>query len=866
MTHFPSYEKEEIPVQCHICRLMENCRTPFMNPDESSLYHLGDDAQCDLLIVGEAPGSQEDEQGVPFIGQSGVLLREAVMEAGLEQFGVVYTNACRCRPDNNKTPNKKQIKACYDAFLLRDIKYYEPKVIILLGNVPLGSVLGESGITNWHGTVIDWSYGDMGDVFVIPVFHPAYVLRNMTVLEDFVTDLEKAYSVLSGKEKHVCVADEYLVYNHVGSKTELILRESVEAGSLVSFDTETTSLRMFDEGEDIIVASFAVNKPRKIAWVTDDWDTVKRILEDKDIPKVGHNIKFDIKSSYALLGHWVSGVVGDSMLLSYMLDPVPGRHGLKVLAGRHLGMYDYDKGLNEYTSANKKADPRRGGSFANVPLEILADYAAKDAIATLELHDQFYAELTDAQKTLYDELIMPANDMLANMESNGCAIDEAVVEDYIELYGETRQEQYDLMMEDATIQQYIADRLEGAGHSITKKGRVKWKRNAKFVFNPNSPVQMREVLFGDDYFGFPTVGKTNTGLDSTKWDLVKVYLDESPSFLGPYRYWKLLSKMLSTYLKPVLGRWCSSGDGRARAQYNLHGTRTGRLSSSQPNLQNIPTPEKEPGTILETHPIKNIFTHTWEGGCVLAVDYSGMELRTMASVSGCKGMTQAFEDNVDVHSYVTSLLYGIKRKDFTESEWKAKRYRAKWVNWSLLFGGSWYTLHNIYGIPEVEAKRLVDAYYGQFPEILEYKDVTLAFARVHGYVESMFGRRRYLPYINDGNRSMRSHEERSALNMPIQSAASDVLVAAMIVIDDLMREQDFQSLMVNTVHDSIMFDVYPGELDDLVHLCVDVMENLPHDYAEEYFPGLDFSWFTVPLKADVEVGSHYGSVKHYEVE
>jgi len=237
----------------------------------------------------------------------------------------------------------------------------------------------------------------------------------------------------------------------------------------------------------------------------------------------------------------------------------------------------------------------------------------------------------------------------------------------------------------------------------------------------------------------------------------------------------------------------------------------------------------------------------------------------MASVSGCKGMVQAFEDNVDVHSFVTEQLYGVKREDYPPDEWKSMRYRAKWVNWSLMYGGSWYTLHNLYGISEEDAKRLVNTYYTSFPEVLDFKDDTLEFAHANGYVESKFGRRCYLPYINDSNDGKRSKAERTAINMPIQSAASDVLVAAIIVIDDLMQQDGFDSLMVNTVHDSIMFDVWPAELDDLIALCKDVMENLPTTYSHKYFPGLDFSWFTVPLKIDCETGSHYGSVKHYEV-
>jgi len=326
----------------------------------------------------------------------------------------------------------------------------------------------------------------------------------------------------------------------------------------------------------------------------------------------------------------------------------------------------------------------------------------------------------------------------------------------------------------------------------------------------------------------------------------------------------LLGKMLSTYLNPAIG-W-KDEDGRVRSDYRLYGTDTGRAASRNPNLQNIPTPEKEPGTLLAHLPIKNIFTHTWEDGCLLCVDYSGMELRTMASVSNCQGMIDIFRRGEDLHSIVTEFLYDIKRSDYTAEEWRPIRYRAKWTNWTLLFGGSEYTLHRLYRLDKDEAHRLVTRYYELFPEVLEYKEDTLDFARANGYVRSMFGRRKYLPYINDWNDSRKKADERAGINMPIQSSAFDVLMCAMIIIDEEMRLRGMKSMIVNTVHDSIMLDIYSGELDAAAHLCKDVMENVTSRYGPKRFPRLDFSWFTVPLVADMEVGSHYGCLDKYEVE
>jgi DNA polymerase-1 len=395
--------------------------------------------------------------------------------------------------------------------------------------------------------------------------------------------------------------------------------------------------------------------------------------------------------------------------------------------------------------------------------------------------------------------------------------------------------------------------------------------------------------------GLKPVGYTDSGMPSTKWKVIKPVVSDTP--LGqPSRYHNLLGVMLSRYLEPA-HKWLGY-DGRGRSTYSQHNVVTGRLSSSGPNLQNIPTPEKEPGTLLESHPIKNIFTYSfgepWElddfddlptdkareeaivrdhnafmeavllgrCGCVMSADYANMEIRVMASVSNCQGYKKAFEDKLDIHSAVAELLYGVKQEDYAPAEWKAMRYRAKWVNWTLLYGGSYYTLMLTYGIPEAEAKWIEKTYYERFPEVLEYRKEQIAFAKQHGYVQSVYGRRRYLPYINDHDDSKRHQAEREGVNMPIQSAASDTLLIAQCIEDQLLLDSEWKSLMVNTVHDSTLFDTYPGELSNLYALVKDAMINVK-EYSPIMFPNIDMSWLTVPLDADIEVGHHYGRIHSY---
>lgn len=241
------------------------------------------------------------------------------------------------------------------------------------------------------------------------------------------------------------------------------------------------------------------------------------------------------------------------------------------------------------------------------------------------------------------------------------------------------------------------------------------------------------------------------------------------------------------------------------------------------------------------------------------IDYSGMELRVMASIAGISGMVDVFNRKGDVHRYVSSLIYRKPEPEITKFE----RYRGKWCNWSLLYMGGWWTLYRLYrinGLTEDEAKRIAELYYTSFPELQQYHRRIISFAKKNGYVESAFGRRLELPEIkfgDEGDPGVRS-AFRTAVNMPIQGVASDTLMAAVAIIDYFMEQRQYKSMMVNTVHDSLVIDYHPDELEAVSHLCVDVMENIP-DYAKEFMPGISFKWLKVPLKADLDIGNHYGT-------
>lgn len=863
---------------CVGCGLAAGCKTPYMGPDLSGLVN----GRCDVLIIGEAPGAEEDSIGKPFVGPSGALLRTIVDDVGLTDYGVAYTNVVRCRPPNNKLPDKA-VKVCAPS-TLAEIDNLNPRLVLLLGNVPLKAVMGESGITAWRGSTMERD----GRTYV-PAFHPAYILRNNSELPTLVNDVQKVYDLLSGSGES-SILDDYDVGLVAGADDAREMQDAILRAGTVSWDTESRNAEPYAPGARMIMLSFAVNRPTKQAWaVLPDHPAVaticKGILQNPKLKIICHNAKYDQHVVWAQWGIEVPGIVGDSMLASWLLDPTPGRHGLKHLAGRMLGLYEYNSELDAYHAAHPESNPaaKKPGDQSLVPIDILAPYAAIDAISTLEVHKLLYKKMSPVQKVLYNQLLIQSSTALFCLERNGAPIDNYIAERYINVYSAIQDQQYELMLHDNMVQKFIARRqaLLDKAYDDKYRGKKTRAKRPTFTFNPNSPLQMRELLFSKRYLGLPADGQTEGGDDSTKWEYLKPYANDNP-FLQAFHYYSLMDKALGTYLRPSTTRW-QDADGRVRSTYSVHGTVSGRLSSRDPNLQNIPTPEKEPGTVLAVLPVKNIFTcsdwgdpgpeltaqyedmlgpYVVKGGLIMCADFSGMELRTIASLSQCKRMLEIFERGEDVHRIVSSGIFGVPVEEVT----KEMRYRGKWTNWTLLYGGSEHTFYRLYGIPLEEGKRFIKVYYDLFPEIKEFHEDILEKTRALGYVESAFGFRRYMPYINDRkNHSMRASNERETLNHPIQSVASHILMMALIILNDVFRMNDIQARIINTVHDSIVLDVPLYEVPTVARLVKRCMEGLK-DLYKSWFPGMDLDWFTCPLVVDLEVGSHYGSLVEYHME
>jgi DNA polymerase-1 len=812
----------------------------------------------DVLIIGEAPGETEDKKNTPFIGTAGELFRNVLTEVGFDLSRVRFTNIVRCRPPNNKI-TQAAINYCKQ-FAIEEVTQYKPRLVLVTGNSALQGILGENGIKDWCGSIII-----RDNIMYVPVYHPAYILRNRNVMDEWLDTLLKACDALNGVFEEDSKKMELVLPNTVKEVREM--QEYLSGYEKIAYDVETSTLNAYAKDNILLAVSFAAgDKMFSIPmlhpeswWTARDYQQVEnivlQILDSHNGKLQGQNIKFDLLHTFTQLGK-LYAACDDTMLLSQLIDPAPGKHGLKRLSATYLGWYDHESEMDAYAIEHPEANvklKKNPGSYKNMPLRILLPYSAKDSGAVVLLKDILYEKLTQKQKYLYDELVVEMSNLLTEAELNGMTIDKHVAERYRIIYEMRAEELYEEFTKDKLIRRMIKDKQE-------EKGK-KWK------FNPRSSIHMVEFVYV--YGKMPITVMTKNvdkkkALPSTKAEVLENYAERLP-VLKKILYWKILKSALSKYLIPALTPKWLSEDGKVHTNFKIGGAETGRIASEHPNILNIPTEEKSPGTLLEHLPIKNIFNSRFgEDGALLALDESAMELRVMASVSECFPMLDAFKSGQDIHTAVASLVTGTP---YDKIE-KDIRYYYKRVNWTIIFAGTPSTLHKRYRIPMRKAEELFTEYFERFPQIENYISATKKNARKSGYAESPFGRRRYFTYIkNADDTPQRAADERAAVNMPIQSSASDIVMMSAIIIRKEIKKRGMNEkamLFINTVYDSVVFDCQKTVISELEELCKDVMENITY-WAGIYMPHINFDWLLCPLKADAEVGTHYGDKIKYDL-
>lgn len=504
---------------------------------------------------------------------------------------------------------------------------------------------------------------------------------------------------------------------------------------------------------------------------------LKPMLEDPGVLKVGQNIKYDMQVM-ARYGVEVAPV-DDTMILSYVLEGGLHGHGLDELALLHLGHTNIK--YSEVAGTGKKQI-----GFAEVPLEAALDYAAEDAEVTGRIYRQLKPRIaTERMATVYETLERALVPVLSNMERRGISIDATFLKD---LSGDLEKRAAD-----------IAEEI----HKLAGR-----------EFNIGSPKQLGEILF--DEMGIDGGKKTKTGAYGTGADVLEGLAAQGHDLPRRVLDWRQLTKLRSTYTDALVAQ-INPETKRVHTSYAQAIASTGRLSSTDPNLQNIPIRTEEGRKIRQAF-VAN------KGNVLLSADYSQIELRLLAHVAGIETLVQAFRDGQDIHAMTASEVFGIPVEGMESSV----RSRAKAINFGIIYGISPFGLARQLSIPQGEAKKYIESYFEKFPGIKDYMETTKTFAREHGYVQTIFGRKCHTPGIADKNPARRNFSERAAINAPLQGAAADIIKRAMIRIDPALEKAGLGAKMLLQVHDELIFEVPEAELDDTAALVKKVMEDAAH--------------------------------------
>jgi DNA polymerase-1 len=581
--------------------------------------------------------------------------------------------------------------------------------------------------------------------------------------------------------------------------------DKLEQSSLFAFDTETTSLDYMQAR--VVGVSFSV-KAGEAAYLPFAHDYIgapkqldqdyvlgklKPLLENNELKKVGQNLKYDT-SVLANHGIHLKGIKYDTMLESYVINSVGNRHDMNTLALKFLNHKTIH--FEEVAGKGKKQI-----TFNQVDLELAGPYAAEDADITLRLHEKLWPSIENEEllKSVFDNIELPLIDVLSTIERTGVKIDSNK-----------------LIIQTSELAKEI-DQLEATAHNL-----------AGTIFNLASPKQLQEVLF--EQLGLPVLKRTPKKQPSTAEEVLQELAHdyELPGIILQYRS---LSKLKSTYTDK-LPKMVNPDTGRIHTSYHQAVTATGRLSSTEPNLQNIPIRTAQGRRIRKAFIPENGFR-------MVAIDYSQIELRIMAHLSRDAGLVNAFENGLDVHRATAAEVFDLCAEDVTADQ----RRSAKAINFGLLYGMSAFGLAKQLGINRSDAQHYMNTYFARYPGVQAYMEETRIQARDKGYVETLYGRRLYLPDINSSNGMRRQAAERTAINAPMQGTAADIIKLAMIDVDAWIRQQDLPITMIMQVHDELVFEVPEMDVEEVSEKLKAIMESAA-DLA-------------VPLIADVGTGDNW---------
>lgn len=789
--------------KCGLCATRKNIVNGTGNPTAK------------IFIIGEGPGLKEDVYGQPFVGPAGTLLKRLMQTAGMDYRDVFFSNTVRCLPKGTtkavREPSYEEIEAC-SSYLEQEIAEVKPAIIVVAGNTALRYIMGAKNvnITSKRGLEI-WS--EKYKCKIMPIFHPAAIMRNPKYESVTIQDLARINTSSTSSGMSTIGIGIYDVADTAEKVEELF--KHLESEPEIAVDLETTGL----DWQKSQIISLGFSWKERTGWclpllksklteeeeIKNFWDDATflkirtRLQKVLALPskKIFHNGKFDLKH-LIYNGYPVANVWFDTMLVHHLLDEnAENLHGLKDCAWVYTDMGGYDKEVSDFFAANKTLKKQ----YIMLPFNILTKYNAADADCTFRLFKKFEPML-EAQKLtrLYKQVVNPAQAVLLQTELVGVQVDTEYIKQLAVDYSKKK--------EDLQAQLFA------------KTG----------AFNINSAKELRNVLFEQN--DFTTKRTTKKGALSTDkatlTELAATYsTHDVPKLLLQYRE---TTKMLSTFIEG-LTFWLDEY-GRIHSTYKLHGTVTGRLSSAEPNLQNIPRDST----------IRGIFIAK-PGHTLIEADYGQAEFRFWALYSQDPRMIADIASGQDIHKMTAASSFGVAPDQVT----KKQRQDAKAIVFGLMYGRSTWSVAQQLGINEDEAEKVVQIFFSKYPVAKRWLRDTVSFARTNGYVKNHFGRLRRLPGINSSDEMVRSEAERQSKNSPIQSGASDMCMIAGARIKREFTKRGFGGELVLTVHDSVIYEVPDAEVEESLKLIKEGIER-------------PIEGINVPMSAEIKMGHRWGSL------
>ncbi|MFA5395447.1 MAG: DNA polymerase [Methanogenium sp.] len=821
----------------------------------------------ELVLIGEGPGEEEDRLGIPFVGRAGRLLNTVLEEVGIDREAIGIVNVVGCRPPDNRKPTPKEVKACW-SFVEKELKQLKPKLLVPMGDTAMKKILpGIGTITKIRGQMFR---SEEYNCTVIPTLHPAYVLRNEIELRPkFREDLRKASAFLRGALDQKRAPVDYCLVETQEQFDWLI--QQLNEQSEWACDAETTGYDW--QKDEVFMVSFSWQEQTAVfidfrnEFFTKNHDYVWKKLGEvfaNDSKKIFHNGSFDIEF-FMMKGCYINNYYFDTLLAHHLVDE-NAFHGLEVLAAEYTDMGGYEIPLLQYVKQNKIAN------YADIPTDILYTYSPADADVTFRSYKKLLPLIYEQNldKVMFT-ITMPAQVLLIMTEFWGVSVDVPYLKRTLVKYTKLIQEQEDIIKTTPQVIEYEQERKDriwkefklkyNSGAAITKKKfptfnsymQSRKEKDLKYSFNSNSHLQLKELLI--DKMKLPIIkytkrGKKVTTNPSLDAEVLEIYATKHKhAFCAALSRVSTLNHLKSTFLDGIKERLDEYN--KVHTDYRVWGTKTGRISSKDPNLNNIP----RTGTADD---IKDIFCAD-PGEWMMEIDGSQMEFRTWINYSEDLQAIHDLEVGIDIHKLMAAAGKGvaIPRGDITYDMFKElvkdvtkeERQNAKLVVFGIMYGRGAESVAEQLGISKKDAQYIIDQFFERYPKARMWLLRQHTRARKEGYVANLFGRRRRLPNINSRDQGLKADAERQAQNSPIQGGASDIVMRAGIRINQWIWENNIKARMVLTVYDSLIFTIADEHLEQVAKKVFKEMHTPPEDVK-----------IVVPLDAEMKIGKNWGSL------